>query len=296
MKYARKLKTEPERQEVIAYYQSGYSVQKTADKFNVSISLVDYVLKDYNILKRRKKYSFDEDFFENIDSEIKAYYLGLIVADGSVRKGNVFALSLESVDAYLVEKLKETVNYTGVIYKSVYKTGIMHILCMTSEKMCIDLSKYGVVKNKTHVTFFPNIPEELHHHFIRGVFDGDGSITTNVMISCSFDMTGNIDLISKIKSILEDKCDLNNIKYSLKTNCDNIKTISYGGTRQLCRIREYLYKDATIYMQRKQVKMFSVVEYSEPPMGNCTVCGKPATTRTGLCKSHYEKQRIKNKL
>ena len=47
---------------------------------------------------------------------------------------------------------------------------------MVSNKLVSDIEKLGVIENKTLVLTFPELPTELVHHFIRGYFDGDGSV------------------------------------------------------------------------------------------------------------------------
>jgi hypothetical protein len=61
------------------------------------------------------KHNCNEDYFEKIDSCEKAYWLGLLFADGYVRKrkqfngkhkqGGIVGISLKNGDEYLLEKL-----------------------------------------------------------------------------------------------------------------------------------------------------------------------------------------------
>ena len=45
--------------------------------------------------------------------------------------------------------------------------------------MCRDLEQYGIIPNKTLELKYPtNIPKEFETHLLRGMFDGDGGLTT----------------------------------------------------------------------------------------------------------------------
>lgn len=50
-----------------------------------------------------RKYSLNESYFEKIDSEEKAYFLGFLFSDGSVSKYSL-NLSLAEVDKEILEK------------------------------------------------------------------------------------------------------------------------------------------------------------------------------------------------
>lgn len=54
---------------------------------------------------------------------------------------------------------------------------MVYCVHLTSDNMFVDLCKHGCVPNKSLILTFPRtIPDNLIHHFIRGYFDGDGSV------------------------------------------------------------------------------------------------------------------------
>lgn len=104
-----------------------------------------------------------------------------------------------------------------------------------------DLAKYGCVQNKTYIGFsFPSIEEKYYYDFIRGYFDGDGSIYC----------TGNKYVLSWVgsKAFLETlKKILGKEKLSL---CQNVKSkISYdlkiSGKTDVIRILHKMYDTST---------------------------------------------------
>jgi hypothetical protein len=141
--------------------------------------------------------SLDIDYFKIIDTEAKAYFLGLIAADGCVRikkdkiSGNsyVFSLSLQEQDKYILEILvSELKHFMSLKY---YKSKKVKInsegkTYQASPSWRIDIHNRVFVENLYNQGMHPrksiegfgkiNIPKELQPHFIRGYFDGDGCI------------------------------------------------------------------------------------------------------------------------
>ena len=67
--------------------------------------------------ENNQKYKRNSHYFDQIDSENKAYYLGLLFADGNnFSKHNAITLSLQEEDGYIVEKFKDEIEYEGFIH------------------------------------------------------------------------------------------------------------------------------------------------------------------------------------
>lgn len=222
-----------------------------------------YKFKDLNFKGGNLKYTLNHNYFENINSRDKAYFLGLLVADGSVNNKNLVSTFLQEKDKHILETFKNYLNYTGVIKYNKNRTKTsqaQYSLRFISKKICEDLSKYGVVKNKTFITYFPDIPEEFYSNFIRGVFDGDGCIYISQNLRNSlFSITGNKMLLTKIQDVLKEFCLLNNNNkvYEIKSikGTNSIHTIHFGGRKQIKRIYDYLYKDSgDLFLKRKKEK------------------------------------------
>jgi len=288
--------TKEKEQEIINYYILGNSSIKCAEKFSVCSQTVLNLLKKYNITfrcpKRRLDF-FNQDFFEVIDSEAKAYFLGLIVADGNVYNSSL-RIALQEEDCYILEmflKYTKSTSTLKIIRKSSAKPHhkLLYRLSLTSKKLVYDLGKLGVIPAKSHYTYFPPIEEQYWSHFIRGVFDGDGSIFKNMGKNSEryrIAFMGNVTLMEKIQEILMKECGLDRTKmYKQACQKPNILMLSYGGNSQLKKIREYLYKDATIYLKRKKEKFDKVKDFKDK---KCYICGEPHRG-LGLCTKHYNK-------
>ena len=120
-----------------------------------------------------------------------------------------------------------------------------------SKKLIQDLNKLNIKERKTFNATFPNINKEFYNHFIRGYFDGDGSISIDKFGNSSFSLAGTLNILEKIQEILIKECNLNKIKIYSK---GKIGFLQYGGNTQVPKIGNWLYKNSTIFLKRKKEK------------------------------------------
>lgn len=239
---------------IVKLYNDGFSATEISDSYYVHKTTIQIILNKLNIKmrspsERARKYSFNENFFEKIDTEQKAYWLGFIIADGCIscnKYSKTLQIALNKIDFLHLKKFLRSVN-SNVPIKSGCNNSV--ICCLTSYKLGNDLSQYGVVPRKAHKTYFPKqIPEYLQRHFIRGVFDGDGCLACNRNLkSWYFNITGNRKLLLSIQRKLIKDLNLSKTKLSKGTTY----CLRYGGNRQVNKILNYLYRDSTVYLDRK---------------------------------------------
>lgn len=186
--YDNKLTSE-EIQEIINQYEFKDSIQ-LADEYNVSRSYITKIWYDNNLKgKHRVIYPLNQNYFNKIDSKDKAYFLGLLSADGNVYLKNngqaTIRISLQYEDRYILKTFKkyiETDKPLQIIEKknTDYITYI-YTLELVSDIMANDLSKYNVIPNKTKCFVVPDLLNEFYSSFIRGYFDGDGGVSIKIM-------------------------------------------------------------------------------------------------------------------
>ncbi|MEK6882932.1 MAG: LAGLIDADG family homing endonuclease, partial [Nanoarchaeota archaeon] len=140
-------------------------------------------------------------------------------------------------------------------------------LNLCSEKIYFDLNNLGCVEKKSLILKFPTseqVPPEFIHHFIRGYFDGDGSITIHRNKIKSYQMKANLNMAGSLEFLESLKETFNQLGLSSVTKIypiGKIHVLSFSGNSNVKKIGEILYKDATIFLQRKRDKMEEVFSY-----------------------------------
>ena len=178
---------------IIDYYCNyQYGQQKTAKLCGVTITQVRKTLLENNIRIRnfseaatisnqiRRKYSVNDNYFDEENPNM-AYYLGFIAADGTVSKdGNQIKIGLSSVDKNFLERMREELSIEKEIFTYETANGFsVSELRFTSAKIKQKLAEYNIVPRKTYSFSFPTkLNRKYWIDFIRGYFDGDGSIST----------------------------------------------------------------------------------------------------------------------
>lgn len=204
-----------------------------------------------------RKYFHREDLFDKWTEE-SAYLLGYLEADGHILKrcsyknspsvGVTFCCSEK--DANYLVMLKRITGYTGKTYKRIhrikgkkYKTLAFVIRSRGWKKFLEDRFR----KERIPI----DIPEEMLHHYIRGYFDGDGSIYFEKQ---SQDYKSSMVFSSEQlaqqfrEKILETNIKISNIHK--KSNSDKCWYFQIS-TKQTRKFGQFLYENSSIYMERK---------------------------------------------
>jgi hypothetical protein len=211
----------------------------------------------------KSKYTFkDENFFEKIDSEEKAYFLGLIFADGSLNnKLKTLQLTLVEEDSDILEYFIRNI-YLDRELRTIYPRSVNHKVqkqvTITSRIFYESLLVYHLSQNKSENGIWVNeglISKELFHHFIRGYFDGDGCIYhNNKSGDKTVSFTGSHVFIENLRRFLVVELSLNKGNISKRYKDGFSSTLTFGGLKQVEKIKKYLYKDSNIYFKRKLLK------------------------------------------
>jgi hypothetical protein len=201
------------------------------------------------------KNELDHDLFSTWD-ERSAYLLGYLEADGSVRQRSTgsllvtFATSVTDTD-YLL-RLKRLVGYTGVNGTNQHMVeGQRYItarFAICSRQWAIDLS------GNLRVGHIPSsIPLDLQHHYVRGYFDGDGSVyRSNNQLHVGFvcnSKTLTRDLRDLIAASIKDSRGM-----TIRQKTNSAKCWYFRLTRKamVSALFRWLYVDASIFLPRKR--------------------------------------------
>lgn len=197
--------------------------------------------------------NFNDDYFEKIDTEDKAYFLGLLFADGNIYlKRHRVQITLANEDAYILNKFAECINYSGKLYSD---KGLYSKLILPSKKMCEDLISLGCTANKSLSLKFPDkVPEELMNHFVRGYFDGDGHISKDKKLVNAYYHI-NITSTEQFLEVLKDIFNRNDINVGKIYKRYKHKEVSahtvYVKNKSSKQFVDYIYRNATIFLKRK---------------------------------------------
>ena len=213
----------------------------------------------------------NENYFDNIDSEEKAYLLGFFLADGCVvypsQGKKCISVCLQEQDEYILEWFLKAIAPNGKISRHIKKS-TQKTQCnikFTAAYMAQQLEDlYGIRPRKTHdIEYefpFERIPTELHHHFIRGYFDGDGWITEYSTDSKGGTLVPQFGIVStSLKFILQlkeiiPKFTEPRITVNEGKNMTYYQLIYSCGHERIPIIRAWLYNNASFYMTRKKEK------------------------------------------
>ena len=255
-------------------YLEGETIEEITDKYfkdKYCSGEINMVLRKLGITRPNgTQAKINHDYFENIDSEHKAYWLGFIYADGSITKkayekgSYTYRLRMELMfeDKYILEQMaldlesdlkpKEYYNDTSH-FEGYNKPKHTAYIMFSSKKMGEDLVKLGVMPNKTLILkSLPSIPDNLMKHFIRGYFDGDGSVylTKDNTIKTAF--YGTHDFINSIQDFLIKELDLTKKKITDQKEAN----VSFVGMakQESEKLYHYMYDEATIFLNRKYEK------------------------------------------
>lgn len=246
---------------VIERYDELKNLKKVAKSFGVSLRPITRILKKNNVELTNRRFEVNHNYFEKIDTEEKAYWLGFLYADGCVRKtktGSQLILKLSVKDEDHLNLFKKNIQSEHKITyyknKTISKKGTPStsdscIIRINSNKIVEDLISHGCVPRKTFTIDKPNIDEKFYKDFIRGYYDGDGNFfysektkVSAVTIVCASEKFRKflIEIISKIHDI--GIIHENSEKYFLKI-------VNIFG---IVNFLDYVYKDSKTHLNRKK--------------------------------------------
>lgn len=254
--------------EVINQYYKLESIHKVAEYFNVSVSPIIRIIKSSGISLTNRRYQVNDTYFDKIDTEDKAYWLGFLYADGYIRErksGKSLEMKLSIKDKQHLELFKNTIEsdhkivdgFNQVKYKGGISSSHISTLAIYSSKLVDSIKSQGFHSRKTFTIEKPNITEDLIHHFIRGYFDGDGSFSFS---PAKHKVHTNIVCASEIfRDFLLKILNENNIDMKYHSRI----TIEVQNKIGNLNFYNYIYKNANTFLKRKKEKYEEFRKYYE---------------------------------
>ena len=135
--------------------------------------------------------NLDDHLMDVIDSEGKAYFLGWVASDGSLNKNGQVSITINKCDVGVLEALRD-MPIADDNQQTTKKLRICSTQWYQSIQMHLNLSfKKGESRKKSHLVQMPvDISDSLKWCFLRGFFEGDGSVFITENIRCQVDGLG----------------------------------------------------------------------------------------------------------
>lgn len=250
----------------ILMYENGSSTKQIANLFNCSDVTIQNRLRLNNIKLRTasenaRRYKVNESFFRKIDTPEKAYILGFIFADGynyrnDISKDYKLKIRIHPKDINLLETFRILLESEKPVYvenqTNGYKPGEpIANLTICSKKLSDDLLALGVTNTKSSIEVYPLISGNLHSHFIRGYFDGDGCIYFSDEHP-RIEILATYEFCNSIKDILL----LNDIRSHINEKHKFIYRLRISKKTEVVKFLNYIYKDTTLHLDRKYSRSF----------------------------------------
>lgn len=225
-------------------YLNNISITNICNYFHIHRSSIYYILKKYNIncrgeYDKNRIHFFNYDKMEK-DSHNKYYWIGFLAADGNVSNNyNEVSIELGKKDKKHLEKIKKFFESDAPIVDRINNNGSeCSKVNFCSKKFAKYLSKYNIIPNKSLMYKIPlnEIPQDYIYDYIRGIFDGDGSLSIhNNLLVFSF-CSGNKECVCQIANILQI---FNKIDYS-----SGVYRITTAG-KKAKEVLEKIYQNST---------------------------------------------------
>jgi len=223
--------------------------------------------------------SYNENYFEKIDTPEKAYWLGFMYTDGYVTTDHRWGLEIGIIDLEHMKKFLSEFN-CNINIKFRQRNNTSSCSFQIKNKIMFDnFIRCGVIKNKSSCLEFPTeeiLPRHLYSDFIRGLFDGDGSFVfyhydrvrkdrNNKIYKTTYKEISFVCLsklfINKLKQVIFDEVGVNfNLTYNSK---DNLPTLRTSKSDDLLKFIDYLYSNTkeSILLERKFIKAQEILKY-----------------------------------
>lgn len=261
--------TESDKDEIVQMFSDKIGIRQIAKIFPCTVRAVPLVLKERGIIaKRKNRYALNEHYFDNINTEQQAYWLGFIMADGCITTSNYFAFTLAEKDKDMVYQLAKDLQYTGSVYTPDISSSNFHRtnsyrINFSSKLLCDALRKLNITEHKALREDVPMLSENLMRHFIRGMFDGDGSVYTSISTVChngkryeyysvGVNIACSYTIGLRLQSIIEQ-----GIAYTPKLHKHNSKNCWYINILNKKSIKDFyhfMYSNSSIFILRKRNK------------------------------------------
>ncbi|HYH85097.1 MAG TPA: LAGLIDADG family homing endonuclease [Pyrinomonadaceae bacterium] len=243
---------------IVEKYKGGLSASEILKSIPFKTRKTVYdVLEKHGVPKRCGVADYktcDEAAFAVIDSPVKAYWLGLLISDGYVidgGPGRTPQVGLQMTDCEALEGFRRFLGLKNPVLR-IEPRGERHqpmyrVICH-SRRMASDLARLGVIPRKSLHTYLPILSEDLMPHLMRGLFDGDGTVSRRTDGEIIVGFCGSERLVAEVRIWLI--CRLGISDNRVHEN-GSIRYVQWSHRKDVRQIAQYLYREAEQYLERK---------------------------------------------
>lgn len=239
------------------FVNKGMQPVEISKVLNIDIQTLRDNLREYGYKNNNIDYGLDKNYFKIINSKEKAYFLGLIMADGNIRHSHKtginrgFEICLK--EKYILDRLKSSINTRcNVCKKYVMYKGekrLYYMLSVNDVDFVDNLMKCGCVPRKSLVIEYPSkniVPDEFKYDFIRGYIDGNGHLGIPKK-----DSVFMIFSLNSTKQFLECMIEEFNLKKNMIRKINGIHEYRLCSKNELIYFFDKVYDDTDLYLHRK---------------------------------------------
>lgn len=197
------------------------------------------------------KYTCNDRFFENIDTEEKAYWLGFVTADGWLTDRGMLGIKLHKKDRSHLVKFREAIESNHRIYD--YDDGSVS-LCVQRQAINSSLRKLGITPRKSLTATPATVSSDLYKHYWRGLVDGDGTLIHDPRPKFILDLAGTFNIVSEFARFCYQFCDT----AAIPRQYGNLWRFRLQSKAGFSAVADEIYKDSTVYLNRKYHKYVSM--------------------------------------
>jgi hypothetical protein len=261
---------------ICSLYAEGVSAKALAYKFSIDKRRVQKWVKFKSLLRDKSSShrftKFNQHIFDTIDTNEKAYWLGFFYADAyNSETVNTFCLTLKGEDySHLIKLCKfielpesKISTYLSYIGKKSYPTCSVRLY---SKHICEKMTELGCPRAKSFIIKYPEwLSDDLAISFIRGMFDGDGSLCKRQSGEWKWSIATTKECGESIQKIIFDKLQLIvNLSFISKTN-HNTYELESNGNEKVLKLSKWLYENApkSIRLDRKYQKYLDLIDFQD---------------------------------
>lgn len=254
--FGRNARLKRENPEVIAAaYASGKTSRDVAREFHISKDALRDLLKERRVYRdvheSHRKYECDHHFFDKIDSEEKAYWLGFLMADGNVQsKTNGVRLQLALKDSDHLAKFARSLRSNHRIIEVPNRGYGAKFIAINSPGLVSGLIRHGVTPRKSFTATPPKLEPDLERHFYRGMVDGDGWVRADTTGKPIVGLCGSKNTIDAFREFIKS---VTGHEYSTRKQV-NIFVIEATRGVDAATMMHYMYGKSTVFLDRKKLR------------------------------------------